>query len=92
MEDSKIIELFLARKEEAIRQTDAAYGQRLYHLANRIVRLKQDADGAWWRTSSTEHYAEFDTRISEEEAQAILNSYTPLQLETHPLSEFKEPD
>lgn len=57
-----------------------------------IVRLKQDADGAWWRTSSTEHYAEFDTRISEEEAQAILNSYTPLQLETHPLSEFKEPD
>lgn len=56
-----------------------------------IVRLKKDAEGNWWRTSSTDHYAEFDTRITEEEANAILNSYTPIQLETHPLSEFKEP-
>ena len=56
-----------------------------------IVRLKKDAEGNWWRTSSTEHYAEFDTQITENEAQAILNSYTPIQLETHPLSEFSEP-
>lgn len=55
-----------------------------------IVRLKKDADGSWWRTSSTEHYAEFDTRITEEEAQSILNLYAPVQLETHPLSEFRE--
>ena len=55
-----------------------------------IVRLKKDADGSWWRTSSTGHYAEFDTRITEEEAQSILNSYAPVQLETHPLSEFRE--
>lgn len=56
-----------------------------------IVRLKKDAEGNWWRTSSTDHYADFDTRITEEEAKAILDSYTPIQLETHPLSEFKEP-
>ena len=55
-----------------------------------IVRLKKDADGNWWRTSSTEHYAEFDTRITEDEAKSILNSYTPVQLETYPLSEFRE--
>lgn len=56
-----------------------------------IVRLKKDAEGNWWRTSSTDHYADFDTRITEEEAKAILDSYIPIQLETHPLSEFKEP-
>lgn len=53
-----------------------------------IVRLKKDAEGNWWRTSSTDHYAGFDTRITEEEAKAILDSYTPIHLETHPLSEF----
>ena len=56
-----------------------------------IVRLKKDADGNWWRTSSTDRYAEFDTQITEDEAQAILNSYKPITLETHPLSEFREP-
>ncbi len=56
-----------------------------------IVRLKKDADGNWWRTSSTDRYAEFDTQITEDEAQAILDSYKPITLETHPLSEFREP-
>lgn len=56
-----------------------------------IVRLKKDANGNWWRTSSTDRYAEFDTQITEDEAQAILNSYKPITLETHPLSEFREP-
>lgn len=37
MEDSKIIELFLARDEEAIKQTDMAYGRRLHRLADGIV-------------------------------------------------------
>ena len=44
MEDSKIVELFLARNEEAIRQTDDTYGRRLYHMANRIVSNDQDAE------------------------------------------------
>lgn len=56
-----------------------------------IVRLKKCADGTWWRTSSTEHYAEFDTEISEAEAMEILNSYKPVDLETRPLTEFEDP-
>lgn len=56
-----------------------------------IVRLKKCKDGAWWRTSSTDHYAEFDTEISEEEAMEILNSYKPVELQTRPLTQFEEP-
>ena len=56
-----------------------------------IVRLKKCADGTWWRTSSTEHYAEYDTEISEAEAMEILNSYKPVELETRPLTEFEDP-
>ena len=56
-----------------------------------IVRLKKCADGTWWRTSSTEHYAEFDAEISEAEAMEILNSYKPVDLETRPLTQFEDP-
>lgn len=56
-----------------------------------IVRLKQTLDG-WWRTSSTDHYADFDTQITEEEAMEILNTYQkPVVLDTRPISEFEEP-
>lgn len=44
MEDAKIIELFWARNEDAIAQTDAAYGRRLYMLANRILNNREDAE------------------------------------------------
>ena len=44
MEDSKIIELFFARSEEAIRQTDLAYGKRLFVLADNILRDREDAE------------------------------------------------
>lgn len=44
MEDSKIIELFFARNEDAIKHTDDTYGRRLYHLADNIVRNGQDAE------------------------------------------------
>lgn len=56
-----------------------------------IVRLKQ-APGGWWRTSSTDHYADFDTQITEAEAMEILNSYLkPVELDTRPIAEFEEP-
>lgn len=55
-----------------------------------IVRLMRK-DGVWWRTSSTDHYAEFDTQITEEEAMEILNSYKPMELDFRPLTEFEEP-
>ena len=44
MEDSKILELFFARNEDAIRHTDDTYGRRLFALAERIVKNDQDAE------------------------------------------------
>ena len=44
MEDSKIIELFFARNEDAIKYTDDTYGWRLYHLADNIFHNGQDAE------------------------------------------------
>ena len=44
MEDSRIIELYFARNEDAIRHTDDTYGRRLFYLAERIVKNDQDAE------------------------------------------------
>lgn len=44
MEDSKILDLFWARNEEAIRETDAAYGRKLLSIAKRILQDRQDAE------------------------------------------------
>ena len=44
MDDSKIIELFFARNEDAIKHTDDIYGRRLFVLADNIVRNDQDAE------------------------------------------------
>ena len=44
MDDSKIIELFFARNEDAIKHTDDTYGRRLFHLADNIVQNDQDAE------------------------------------------------
>lgn len=43
MTDSQIIELYWARSEDAISQTDAAYGKKLHMLAQRIVQNFEDA-------------------------------------------------
>ncbi len=44
MEDAKIIELFWARNEDAIRETDAAYGRKLNTLARKILLSQEDAE------------------------------------------------
>ena len=44
MEDSKILDLFFVRNEDAIKHTDDTYGRRLYHLAQNIVKNEQDAE------------------------------------------------
>lgn len=44
MEDEKIIELYFQRSEDAIRQTEDAYGHKLLSLSDRIVRNMQDAE------------------------------------------------
>ena len=43
VEDKKIIDLYWARKEDAIAETEAAYGHALYTLADRILHDPQDA-------------------------------------------------
>ncbi len=44
MEDANIIALFFDRNEEAIRQTHAVYGRRLYHISDNILRSPEDAE------------------------------------------------
>ena len=43
MEDAKIIELFFQRNEQAVKETDTAYGRRLYVLSNNILNNREDA-------------------------------------------------
>ena len=43
MEDQEIIALYWARKEQAIRETETAYGGKLNALAYRIVNTHEDA-------------------------------------------------
>ena len=44
MEDVKIIDLYFARSEDAVQQTDAAYGKKLFSLADRILHDAQDSE------------------------------------------------
>ena len=44
MEDTKIIELFWERNEQAVQETDTAYGRKLYVLSNNILNNREDAE------------------------------------------------
>ena len=44
MEDTEIIALFWVRNEDAIQETDAAYGRKLNALAKNILRSREDAE------------------------------------------------
>ena len=44
MEDERIIELYFQRNEEAIRQTEAAHGHKLYKLAYGILYNREDSE------------------------------------------------
>ena len=44
MEDAKIIALFWEKNEQAVKETDAAYGRRLYVLSNNILNNPEDAE------------------------------------------------
>ena len=44
MEDAKIIELFFQRNEQAVKETDIAYGRKLYVLSNNILNNREDAE------------------------------------------------
>lgn len=44
MEDSKIIDLFWGRDEEAIRHTEMKYGAYCYSIALNVLSIKEDAE------------------------------------------------
>lgn len=44
MEDAYILDLYFARNEDAIYETNAAYGKKLFALAERILRNAQDSE------------------------------------------------
>ena len=44
MTDSQIIALFWERNEDAIRETDAVYGRKLYVISDKILHSNQDAE------------------------------------------------
>ena len=44
MEDAKILDLYFARDEDAIRETDTAYGKRLHALVKNILQNREDAE------------------------------------------------
>lgn len=44
MEDSRIIELFFERSEQAIIELSAKYGKLFFHVANHILGSREDAD------------------------------------------------
>ena len=44
MEDAKIIALFFERNEQAVKETDSAYGRKLYVLSNNILNNREDAE------------------------------------------------
>lgn len=103
--EGKTYSMILCENNVLIDVTHLTAGETRYHIfhfANdgdpvfsnpkerSIVRL-QEQNGQWWRTSSTDHYAEFDTRITEAEAMEILNTYKPITLDIRPMAEFEAP-
>ena len=44
MTDSQIIALFWERNEDAIQETDAVYGRKLYAISHKILHSNQDAE------------------------------------------------
>lgn len=44
MDDAKILDLYWARNEHAIEETDKAYGKNLFRLSNRILENKEDSE------------------------------------------------
>ncbi len=43
MEDLQIIDLFFARNEQAIKETDAKYGRLCFSVANKILESDEDS-------------------------------------------------
>ena len=76
MEDAKIIDLYFARSEDAICQTDAVYGKRLFSIADRILHDPQDAEES---VSDTYPAAFIFLRIPGKAVQILRSGETGLE-------------
>lgn len=54
MDDEQILDLYFAREEQALTETDRKYGSYCFALANNILHNEQDAEeivsDTWWKT------------------------------------------
>lgn len=62
MDDQQIIALFFQRSEQAVAETDRAYGRKLYVLSNNILNNREDAEESvsdtymeTWKTIPPKH-------------------------------------
>ena len=57
MTDSQIVALFWERSEDAIRETDALYGRRLFAVSDKILHIREDAqecvNDTYWKAWDT---------------------------------------
>ena len=57
MTDSQIVALFWERNEDAIRETDARYGRRLFAVSDKILHIREDAqecvNDTYWKAWDT---------------------------------------
>lgn len=70
MEDSSIVDLYLARDERAICETDGKYGKKLYSISHRITENGADAEEC---VSDT--YLDAWNRIPPHEPRAYLFAF-----------------
>lgn len=83
MEDSTIVDLYLARDERAIRETDKKYGKKLYSLSRRITESDMDAEecvndtylGAWNRIPPHAPYTYFFAFLARIMRTASIDRY-----------------
>lgn len=74
MDDNQIIELYFARNEQAIRETEAKYGKLCFSVANRILENNEDSEecvndtylNAWNKIPPTRpnHFSAFLCKIT----------------------------
>ena len=83
MTDAQIIELYWKRNEDAIKETDHAYGSKLHYLAQRIVQDFEDAQECvsdtylkTWETippKRPEHFFAYIAKICRNFALGVLD-------------------
>ncbi len=80
MKDEKIIELFFARDEQALRETEEKYGNLCLYIASNFLALREDREEtlndtllALWNSIPPEHPESFSAYLSEVVRRQAIN-------------------